>query len=457
MAQPDLVLIVEDEEFVRDSLVEVLRVHGIQALTAESVDRAETLLAQESVSVVLTDLRMPGRDGLELLRGMEGSSTPVIMLTGHGTVDEAVAAMKAGAYDFVQKPVDAEQLILVLRRAQEHGRLLDEVQRLRNAMAQQREERALAGTSAPMAQVRRLIEQVGPTDATVLVTGESGTGKELVAAGIHAKSGRVQGPLVQVNCAAIPESLFESEFFGHRRGAFSGAHADRDGRLAEAEGGTLVLDEIETLAPDVQAKLLRVLENGEYQVVGDSRTRKMDVRIIAVSNEDLAARVEAGDFRRDLYYRLNVFPIEMPPLRDHLEDVGEIAQELFARIQARIGTPAPSLGEEALAELRSYTWPGNVRELRNVLERATILQGQGQPIEADLLRTILKGASASSKSLDDLDLRSRSEALERELVREALLRADGSKKEAARLLGIDPKNLSYYLRKHNLQGESAAG
>ena len=456
-ARTRCILIVEDEEFVRRSMAEVLGESGFRVLESASVEEAEGHMDGGSIDVVLTDLRLGGRDGMELVRRMEKTAVPVVMITGHGTVPDAVAAMKAGAYDFVQKPIEPEQLVLVLERALEHGRLVDEVARLRDSVERLHGRGKLAGRSGAMDEVRRMISQVARTDATVLVTGESGTGKELVARALHAESPRCEGPLIQVNCAAVVTNLFESEFFGHRKGAFSGADADRKGRFAEAQGGTLVLDEIETLVPDCQAKLLRVLENGEYQRVGDSRTQVVDVRVVAVSNEELAEKVREGTFRADFYHRLNVFPIEMPPLRDHLEDLPAIVEELTDRVRVRIGRDVRlrPLGAEALEVLQEYDWPGNVRELRNVLERAAILAHPTGEVGPELLRTMLwtargpEGTGAVAIE-GEMNLRARLEEVERELLANALARASGSRKEAAGLLGIDPKNLSYYLNKHGL-------
>jgi transcriptional regulator with GAF, ATPase, and Fis domain len=306
-----------------------------------------------------------------------------------------------------------------------------------------------------MSRVRDLIAQVAPTDAFVLITGESGTGKELAAAAIHDASARADRPLVRVNCAAIPESLFESEFFGHRRGAFSGAIADRTGRFAEADGGTLVLDEIGTLGLDMQAKLLRVLESGEYQVVGESRTRVADVRLIAVTNENMDARVKEGTFRSDLFYRINIFPITVPPLREHASDLPELVTHVLGRLASRRGGPSDAvsrLSPDALASLRAYRWPGNVRELRNVLERALIVSGPGAPTAATfagILEAPMRAGDAIGQ--DAFHLRRNLDDHERQLILAALEETGGRKKEAAGLLGVDPRNLGYYLRKHGLQ------
>ncbi|MBM3988367.1 MAG: sigma-54-dependent Fis family transcriptional regulator [Planctomycetes bacterium] len=452
MAARTRILIVDDERYVRESLVELLGLEGYACMAAGSLPEALEQVMSFSPAVVLSDLSMPSGSGIELLGAIRraGSHLPVVLMTGVGTVRDAVAAIQSGAYDFLQKPVDAGQLRLVLRRAVEHQELVREVRTLRE-VAQSGGGRQLVGSSGAMAAVRQLMEQVAATDATVLVTGESGTGKELVAEQLHLRSARARKPLVRVNCAAIPATLFESEFFGHRRGAFSGAVTDRTGRFAEAEGGTIVLDEIGTLPGEMQAKLLRVLENGEYQVVGESRTRVSDARVIALTNEALPERVQKGEFRADLYYRLNVFPIALPPLRAHREDIPEIALALLGSTLARAG----GLGPGAAEVLASHDWPGNVRELRNVLERAAIVGGSG-PLDARLLRALIEPAFAGTALApgasggDDFHLRHNLDALEKQLLQRALEKCEGRKKDAAALLGIDARNMGYYLRKHGL-------
>ena len=453
MRHKQTILIVDDEDYVRDSLAEVLDSEGFACVSAESVEGALALLSKQTVHAVLTDLRMPGGDGIELLSEArkQGAGAPVIVMTGVGTLREAVEAMKLGAFDFLQKPVDPEQLVLLLKRAIEQRELVAEVRTLREAV-RERGGLEIVGRGAGIGRVLELVAQVAPRSSTVLVQGESGTGKELVAEELHRRSERAKGPLVRVNCAAIPEQLFESEFFGHRRGAFSGAISDRVGRFAEAQGGTLVLDEVGTLPLAMQAKLLRVLEGGEFQVVGESRTRVADVRVIALTNQDLGERVKLGAFRADLFYRLNVFPIVLPPLRARSEDLPLLAEHLLEKIRGRAGAP---LSREALEVLASYDWPGNVRELRNVLERAVILGGER--LDAALLRDLLESSAplAAGSAADDCHLRRNLDAAEKQLVLRALDKTQGKKKEAAQLLGIDPRNLGYYLRKHAL-GEGEA-
>jgi DNA-binding NtrC family response regulator len=457
------VLVVDDEGFVRESLVDLLQSEGYRPLAAGGAREALKLIGQEPISAVITDLKMPGEDGLVFLREARRlrRDLPVIVLTGVGTIDDAVAAMKAGAYDFIQKPVNPEEFSLLVRRATEHQALVREVSQLRAEVSALRAPSEMVGRSPGIEEVRRLIAQIAPSSLTVLVTGESGTGKELVAAEIHRQSPRAGRSFVRVNCAAITETLFESEFFGHQRGSFTGAVSDRVGRFGEAEGGTLALDEIAVLKPEMQAKLLRVLETGEYQVVGESRTRQADVRIIAITNEELAARVREGTFRADLYYRLNVFPIAVPALRERREDIPLLAEYYLRRARHNLGRPTPLetplFGPDVVAVLQEYGWPGNVRELRNVMERASVLAGDSLPGAAELARILGKSGGAAEDELE-LNIRMRVDALERRLIGAALKRTRGRKREAAVLLGVDPKNLGYYLKKHGIAeaDESAA-
>lgn len=454
------VLVVDDEDFVRDSLIDLLDSEGFATVSASSGAAALEALQSGQVSVIVSDLRMPGMDGLALLEAVkkETQVIPVILLTGMGTVGDAVKAMKAGAFDFIQKPVSPDEFVVLVHRAVKHRELVSEVKRLRGTVEELRGPREMIGNSPALLRVRDLITQVAPTDATVLVTGESGTGKELIVSEIHQLSRRARSSLVRINCAAVPESLFESEFFGHRRGAFTSAVEDRTGRFAEAEGGTLALDEIGTLRPEMQAKFLRVLETGEYQVVGESKGRIADVRVVALTNEDLAARVKEGTFRKDLFYRLNVFPIEVPPLRARKDDVPILAEHFARRFRAH--GQGGSAGRQCLTTaagelLAAYDWPGNVRELKNVMERACILSTQ-ELIEANVFKEILASpALLETTTSSDLHIRRRVDALERELIAEALERTQHRKREAAALLGIDPKNFGYYLRKHEVASHEA--
>lgn len=441
------ILIVDDEAFVRDSLSEILSADGWQTHAASGAKEAVAFLAGRRVDVIVTDLRMPTGDGFQLLEHARAGAVeiPIIVITGVGTVAEAVRAMKAGAHDFLQKPVDPEELLLLARRAAEHKKLLHEVAALRATVRGLRAPRVLVGSSSRLALTRESLARVAPTDATVLLTGESGTGKEVAAEEIHRQSGRASRPFRRVHCAAVSDEAFESELFAPERGAF-----------ADAEGGTLVLDEVGVLSAKLQTKLLRVLEAGEARRSGDASSSVPDVRVIAITNEDLSARVKAGTFRSDLYFRLNVFPVELPALRDHKEDIPEIVDHLLAWARGqKTGTATPKSAmkptAEALEVLASYGWPGNVRELRNVLERAAIVAGDAE-IDAQLVRGILESALVTPLPAETREflLRKNLDAVEREIVLRALARTGGKKKEASLLLGIDPRNLGYYLRKHKI-------
>ncbi len=453
------VLIVEDEAYVRESLATLLDRRGYGVTAVESVGDAMGHLGSEPVDVVLSDLRMPGGDGLELVQKLRGSGSevPVVILTGHGSVDSAVACLKAGASDYVVKPVDPDTLDATLERALEHRSLEREVRYLRQAAGAAAEEPL--GESPAWKRVLAQVEAVAPTDSTVLLLGESGTGKELLARRLHARSRRQAAPFVRVNCAAVPVEMWESEFFGHRRGAFTGAAEDRDGYFRLADRGSLLLDEVGASSAAGQAKFLRVIQDGEFRRLGDRQPTRVDVRVIAATNSDLDAEVHAGRFRSDLFYRLNVVRIEVPPLRERPEDVALLARRFAEEVSALLGRTAPELGAEALARLRAYSWPGNVRELRNVVERALILDPVGGLRSLDLLPGPAGPPLPSSEVAGEgeLNLREGVLRLERDLLLEAQRRSSGVKKQTAALLGVDPRNLSYYLRKHGLDGDPDQG
>jgi DNA-binding NtrC family response regulator len=447
------VLVVEDEAYVRDSLVEILNARRFEARGAGSVDEALARLEKAPVDVVLSDLRMPEADGLELVRRMQGASpdVPVVILTGHGNVASAVECLKAGASDYILKPAEPEALEVALDRALAGRALRREVQYLRSTVAARTE--VAVGESAPWRRLLGMVEAAAPTDAVVLFTGESGTGKELLARRLHALSQRAGGPFVKVNCAAVPLEMWESEFFGHRKGSFTGAQTDREGRFQLADHGTLLLDEVGAMPPAGQAKLLRVIQDGEFERLGDEQATRVDVRVVASTNSDLEADVQQGRFRADLFYRINVVRIDVLPLRERRDDIPLLARHFVEQISQRLGRGAPALGERALGRLAAYSWPGNVRELRNVIERAMILDPDHGLDEIDLAVTAgLAGPPATGAPLAEreLNLRDSLNALERQLLLEAHRRAGGVRKEAAHLLGIDPRNLSYYMRKHDL-------
>jgi DNA-binding NtrC family response regulator len=447
------VLVVEDEPYVRASLGEVLRGRGYEVDLAPSAADALAFLARSPVDLVLTDLKLPVADGLELTRRMKTSyaDVPVVVLTGQGTIASAVECIRAGATDYILKPADPEALEVALERALATRALKREVSYLRgDAVA---EAAAPIGASPAWQRVIQMVQAAAPSDSTVLLTGESGTGKELVARLIHRLSRRVDGPYVRVNCAAVPLEMWESEFFGHRKGSYTGAGADREGRFRLAHRGTLFMDEIGVMPLAAQAKILRVLEDGEFDRLGDEQPTRVDVRVIAATNSDLEAAADRGAFRQDLYYRLNVVRINLPPLRERPEDIPPLTRGLAGQIAARLGRKAPEFDPEVMADLVAYAWPGNVRELRNVIERALILNPGEGPVSLDLppvAGLAARVAPESGAAEDDLNLRSTLAGREKEVVVEALRRAGGVRKEAARLLGIDQRNLAYYFRKHGI-------
>jgi DNA-binding NtrC family response regulator len=464
------VLVAEDEAYVRASLDELLRARGFDVSLAAGVEDALASLARSPVDVVLTDLKMPGGGGLELVRRVRAASPEmqVVVLTGHGTVPSAVECIKSGAADYLLKPVDPEALEASLERALQSGALRREVAYLRGAGGA--ETGRAVGRSAPWLDVMRTARAVAATDSTVLLVGESGTGKELVARQIHRLSRRAGGPYVRVNCAAFPLEMWESEFFGHRRGAFTGAIGDRDGRFRLSHRGTLFMDEIGAMPLPAQAKILRVLQDGEFDRLGDEQPTRVDVRVIAATNSDLEADVAAGRFRQDLYYRINVVRIALPPLRDRPDDIPLLIDHFLEEIAARLGRRKPGIAPATMAELQAYHWPGNVRELRNVLERALILNTGDTLAGLDLLPAppqvraagpaTATGAAPGTPSeageppAADLSLRGVLTRSERQAVIEALRRSQGVRKEAARLLGIDQRNLAYYFRKHGIDPDA---
>ena len=464
------VLLVDDEAYVRDSLASLLERRGYTVRTAASADRALADGAAEGADAVVADLKMPGLSGLDLLRELQkrAPALPVVLLTGHGTVASAVECMRAGAFDYLLKPAEPGELELVLERAIKAAGLEREVSYLRGAAADGAGEAAGDGPRRPLGEsplwrrAMELAETAAPADTSILLVGETGTGKEELAKVIHAASRRASGPFVTVNCAAIPDELFESEFFGHRRGAFTGAVADREGRFRVAHRGTLLLDEVDTLPERAQAKVLRVLEDGVFERVGESRPTRVDVRLVCATNSDLGRRVEEGRFRADLFYRINVVRVDVPPLRERPGDVEILARHFLGELSRRLGKEVTGFTPEALERLAAYPWPGNVRELRNVVERGLLLEPSDQlsvaSLPADLRAGLAPGVAPAAGGDDggDLHLRDRLRREEKRLLLTALERSGGVKREAARLLGVDERNLAYYLRKHDLMGDRAA-
>ena len=398
---------------------------------------------------------MPGRTGLELIRELaaavpEAERPQVLMMTAHATVENAIEAMKLGAYDYLQKPFEVEELLVAVRRALEHQSLSRQHRYLLSEREEDFDHYGIVGRSRAVEELLRKIELVARSKSTVLVTGETGTGKELVARAIHARSLQRDRPLIKVNCAALPEALLESELFGHVRGAFTGATASRRGRFALADGGTIFLDEIGTLGLAVQAKLLRVLQEREFEPVGSERTESVDVRVIAATNRDLRSMVGEGRFQEDLFYRLSVIPIDLAPLRERGEDIPLLVEHFLRKHAQRLGRRVDGLEPAALDRLSAYRWPGNVRELENAIERAVVL-ATGTVIDAASISMVEPPAGAPAAGLPSLRLHANVEWAEQESVRRALKQAGGVKKDAAELLGISQRALSYYLGKYKIE------
>jgi two-component system, NtrC family, nitrogen regulation response regulator NtrX len=367
-----IILIVDDEESVRKSLADVMRDEGYEVVTAASGREGVELLQETHPALALLDIAMPDMDGVETLRRFRElrPDMPVVMITGHGTIETAVKTVKMGAYDFIQKPPELQHLHLVVKHGLDESRLREENETLRRSVERKSE---LVGESGSIATLKQQIALAGPTNGWVLIHGESGTGKELVARAIHRASKRAGGPFVEVNCAAIPQELIESELFGHEKGSFTGATGMKRGRFELADQGTIFLDEIADMSTATQAKVLRVLEGGEFQRVGGVKTLKADVRVVAASNKVLADEIRKGTFREDLYYRLNVIPLDVPPLRERSEDIPLLVRHFLAEFSAEYGQKVKAVDDEALASFVRYPWPGNVRELRNVIERLIIM------------------------------------------------------------------------------------
>lgn len=463
------VLIIDDEPGMRRILEVNLRRDAHVVVEAEGTTEAIELLKREDFDVVLTDQRMPDGSGLEVLRAVQEDdpTTSVIFLTAVGTLELAVESMRQGAFDFLTKPFAPDVVKAAVRRASEHTALLRENAVLKTTVQKLEGADDILGQSPAICQVREFIARVAGTGTTVLITGETGTGKELVARAIHRNSLRAKKPFIAINCAAVTETLLESELFGHERGAFTGADKSRSGLFEAAHQGTLFLDEVAEMSTAAQAKLLRVLADGEIQRVGSTVTRKVDVRVLAATHRNLADRVQDGLFREDLYYRLAVVPVWLAPLRDRTEDIGEISRALCHRIAGEMKVPARPLSAAALGKLCNYAFPGNVRELKNLLERALIL-GQGPELQPEDF--LIQAAPASRKQADgelsveslaarlpeQLNLRNTMTALERALIIRSLDLANGVQAEAARYLGISRSDLGYKVGKYGLlaaQGE----
>ncbi len=447
------VLVVDDEAYVRDSLASLLCRRQYKVRVASGPAEALKHRLTDGVDAVVTDLKMPGEDGLSLLRKLAEThpGLPVIVLTGHGTVLSAVECMKAGAADYLLKPANPDELVLILDRVLNHSSVTREMEYLRSGAQGMPARPEPLGVSEAWQRIVDLVEIAAPTDIPVLLLGETGTGKEVVARLLHRKSQRARRAFVAVNCAAIPTELFESEFFGHRKGSFTSAIADREGRFRIAHRGTLLMDEINSLPERSQAKVLRVLQDGLFERVGDVQSTSVDVRVICATNTDLESEVQAGRFRADLFYRINVMTIHIPPLRERREDVAVLAQAFLEESCGRLNKPLGGIRADGLAALQRYHWPGNVRELRNVIERGVLLEKTDELTPASLTLNVTE--QPGDESAAGLSLRGSLAMFERRLLRQAIQRANGVRREAARLLKIDERNLTYYLKKHGLMNE----
>ena len=448
-------LIVDDEKALREAVAERLADHGFSVEQADSGEEALQRLADFAFDVLVTDLRLPGIDGRKVLDAARERYPDIIaiVITGFGTVKDAVEAIKQGASDFITKPFQFDALLHVLNSALEQKRLKSENAYLRSQLQERYKLDGLVGRSPVMKDLFHLLEIVAATSSTVLITGETGTGKELAARAIHHNSSRRANRFVAINCSAIPETLLEAELFGHARGAFTGAVGTRQGRFEQAHKGTLFLDEVGTMSPALQAKLLRVLQEREFERVGDSHTIKVDVRVIAATHSDLEKMVADGTFREDLYYRLNVIPVKLPPLRERREDIPLLVQHFVQRISAEQGRSAPTVSQDAMRKLMAHGWPGNVRQLENAVERALAFsQGRGQIDVQDLAQDIQNqtgGSDAVEPWLPEegLDLERYMSGVELALIRRSLERTHGNKRQAAQLLNLKRTTLIEKLKR----------
>jgi two-component system response regulator AtoC len=460
------ILVADDEPSIRHVLTLVLTEHGYEVRAVADGDEALRELAARSYDVLLTDVRMPKRDGLSLLRQAMAShpELTVLVMSAYGSQEQALEAVGAGAYDYVQKPFKPEEIVFVLRKAEERERLLRENKRLKTAGTAPLER--ILGESEGLRAVLRQVDRLAPVHTTVLITGESGTGKELIARALHERSPRAALPFVAVNCGAIPAGLIESELFGHAKGAFTDARTAKRGLFSEADGGTLFLDEVGELPLPAQVKLLRVLQEGEVRPVGESRAEKVDVRVIAATLRDLGKLVEKGEFREDLYYRLNVVNLRMPPLRERREDIPLLARSFISRFNRQLNRepPVQGLSPEAEALMAAYAWPGNVRELENAMERAVLLADGPLLLPTNLPERLWEAPAAASSPAStsvqqagsDLSLKRAMRELEETYIRAALRRTRGNRTRAAEVLDISHRALLYKIKEYGIDPDAEA-
>jgi two-component system, NtrC family, response regulator HydG len=447
MAARPHILLVDDDQRLRSAADKVLTAEGYGVVSAGSGREALECLKREAFALVVSDLRLPDLDGIALLKQVREflPEAEVVMITGYGSIENAVEAMKLGAYDFLQKPLDSAALLKTVAKALEKQRLTSENRRLRNQLQQRRGIEALIGDSPSMEAVKKLIRQIAPTDINVLIQGESGTGKEIAANALHLLSGRRPHPFVKISCAAIPETLLESELFGHERGAFTGANAARPGKFELADGGTLLLDEIAEMSPQLQAKLLRVLQDGNFQRLGGTKEIQVNVRVLCATHADIPKAIEQGKFRHDLYYRINTVQVVLPPLRERREDIALLAGHFLSRFATVMGKDISAIAPAALDQLLTHTWSGNVRELEHVIQRAVALCDD-ETIAGFFFAARVSGVSQEPATSHDgpcvsIPIGTTVNEATKRLVQATIEECAGNKLQAARLLGIPPRTM----------------
>jgi DNA-binding NtrC family response regulator len=450
---PTRLLVVEDEASMLRVIELQLASAGYQVVKATSAEEALRKLEAGGIDLVLTDLKLPGMDGLELLARVRGqdASLPLIIMTAFGSIETAVRAMKAGASDYVLKPFALDELMITIDKVLELHNLRDENRRLKDELGRRYQFENIIGSSPPMQEVFAAVSRVAPTRATVLLLGESGIGKDLIARAVHHHSPRKDHPFVKISCSALPENLMESELFGYEKGAFTGATTSRVGKFEQADGGTVFLDEIGDVPNAIQVKLLRVLQEREFERLGSNKTITVDVRVIAATNQDLHAALETGAFREDLYYRLNVVPISIPPLRERKADIPLLVEHFLTKYQEDTGGRVTGVTPAAMEKLISYHWPGNVRELENIMQRAMVM-AQGSKIDlADIQLDVDRRVAPSPDGVPFVPAGMTLDQYEQELIREALRRTEGNKWQAARLLGLTRSALRYRLKQMGVE------
>ena len=451
MKPPAHILVVDDEVNIRGALVTILEKKGHQVRGVATAEEGLAQLEAAPADLVITDLRMPGIGGMEFLRRLKDTwpDTEVVVMTAYGSIDTAVEAMRCGAYDYLTKPIDRERFPIVVDKALERHALTTENKQLRDRLETRTRFDQMVGESEPMQRVYSLVEMVADSDVTVLLTGESGTGKELIARAIHHKSPRADGPFITMNCGALPENLFESELFGYEKGAFTGAMATKMGRFELADGGTLLLDEVGELSLKSQVDFLRVLETKEFRRLGGTKLLKVDTRIIAATNRNLEEAVKQGDFREDLYYRLNVVPIRLPPLRDRADDIPLLVDRFLAECSAQHHRDPKEVSREAMRLLRLYGWPGNIRQLRNLMERLVVTV-KDTTIQLEHLPEEIQASKEDAHTMV-VTLGTSLDQLEREVIQRTLTEITNHREKAAKLLGISLRSLQYKIKEYGIR------